>query len=190
MTEHMTEQMAPRRAGVFVALLVGAGVAVALGVYGRVHTPDYSGLPSMGFSSAGTFKAWATTVVLVLALAQLLSALWLYGRLPGAGSAPAWLGTAHRAVRRAGVPDLPAGGVLLPLRLRVRAVALVDAGAGALAGRVRLLRRLRRQGDPGAQQARSRAGPCPSRAALLLTAVVLLWLTGSWWFFGVEGVHT
>src|ERR1700759_1803284 len=93
----MSEQLAPRRPVVFVALLVGAGVAVALGVYGRVHTPDYANLPSWGFSSTGTFKAWATSLVLLLAVGQLVGALWLYGRLPGVGPAPSWLGKAHRA---------------------------------------------------------------------------------------------
>ena len=93
----MDDQLLPRRGPVVAALVLGAGVAVALGVYGRAHTGDYSSLPSLGFSSAGTFKAWATSVVLVLALGQVVGALWLYGRLPGAPPAPAWLGGAHRA---------------------------------------------------------------------------------------------
>jgi len=96
----MDDEIFPRRGPVVAALLLGAGVAVALGVYGRVHEGDYASLPSMGFSSAGTFKAWATTVVLVLAVGQLVTALWLYGRLPGAPRAPAWLGTARAEQRR------------------------------------------------------------------------------------------
>jgi hypothetical protein len=189
MTEHMTGQIAPRRTGVFVALLVGAGVAVALGVYGRVHSPEYSSLPSMGFSSAGTFKAWATTVVLVLALAQLVSALWLYGRLPGAAPAPAWLGIAHRASGGlAFLVSLPVaffclygfGFAQAPWSTRVLVHSLAGcAFYGAFAAKVILV-----------HSKRVPAWALPVMGGLLLAAVVLLWLTGSWWFFGVEGVHT
>ena len=96
MTQPVTEDVVPRRSVAFVALLVGAGVAVVLGVLGRAHDPSYESLPALGFSSAGTFKSWTTSLVAVLALGQLVSALWLYGRLPGVGRAPSWLGTAHR----------------------------------------------------------------------------------------------
>ena len=62
--------VAARRGALAVGLLLGAGVAVALGVYGRVHVPTYEGLPSFGFSSTATFKAWVGSVVLALAAAQ------------------------------------------------------------------------------------------------------------------------
>ena len=88
---------APRRWLLVAGLLCCAGLAVALGVYGRVHTPTYTALPTFGFSSTPTFKAWVGTVVVALAATQLVTALWLYGRLPGVRAAPAWLGTAHRA---------------------------------------------------------------------------------------------
>jgi hypothetical protein len=188
MTEHMAEQTAPRRTAVFLALLIGAGVAVALGVYGRAHNPDYTVLPSMGFSSAGTFKAWATTVVLVLALAQLVSALWLYGRLPGAPRAPVWLGTAHRTSGAlAFLISLPVaffclygfGFAQMPWTTRILVHSLAGcAFYGAFAAKVVLVHSRR---IPG--------WALPLVGGLLLTTVVLLWLTGSWWFFGVEGVH-
>ena len=88
--------VAARRAALAVGLLLGAGVSVALGVYGRVHVPTYEGLPSFGFSSTATFKAWVGSVVLALAAAQAVTALWLYGRLPGVTGAPRWLGRVHR----------------------------------------------------------------------------------------------
>ena len=89
--------VAPRRWLLVAGLLCCAGLAVALGVYGRVHAPTYAALPTFGFSSTSTFKAWVGTVVLALAATQLVTALWLYGRLPGVRPAPTWLGTAHRA---------------------------------------------------------------------------------------------
>src|SRR3954451_17053379 len=91
----MAEQVASRRGVLFGALLLGAGVAVALGVYGRVHDPDFAALPSLGFSGPGAFKSWAASVILLLALFQLVSALWLYGRI-GRRPAPSWLGPVHR----------------------------------------------------------------------------------------------
>jgi len=80
-----------------VGVDIEAGVAVALGVFGRVHEPTYGDLPALGFSSTATFKAWTGTLVVALALVQLVTALWLYGRLPGVRAAPQWLGPAHRA---------------------------------------------------------------------------------------------
>ena len=46
-----------------------------LGLYGRVHVPAYGALPSFGFSSTATFKAWVGSVVLVLAATQAVTAL-------------------------------------------------------------------------------------------------------------------
>ena len=45
---------AARRGALAVGLLLGAGVSVALGVFGRVHVPTYEGLPSFGFASTTT----------------------------------------------------------------------------------------------------------------------------------------
>jgi hypothetical protein len=184
----MTEEAVPRRGVLVAALLLAAGVAVALGVYGRVHDPSYEGLPSLGFSSAGTFKAWATTVVLVLALGQLVTATWLYGRLPGAGRAPAWLGTLHRASGTlAFVLSLPVAAFCLygfgfaPEGSSTRTLVHSLAGCalyGAFAAKVLLVHSRR---IPG--------WAIPVVGAALLTAVVVLWLTGAVWFFDVEGVH-
>ena len=77
-------------------LLLGAAVAVALGVYGRVHQPAGRPLFTLGFSGMLQMKVWLSTAALVLVVVQLLSALWMWGRLPGAGSAA-------RAGRRARV---------------------------------------------------------------------------------------
>ena len=99
---------------------------------------------------------------------QLVSALWLYGQLPGAPRARLAGDGAPGERRRPGVPALLAGGVLLPLRLRVLPGPVPLADPGALAGRVRLLRRVRGQGGLRAQPAGSRAGPCPLAGGLLL----------------------
>ena len=64
----------------------GALVAVALGVYGKVHDPASETTIQWFFTSTLHFKAWLTTVAVVLAIIQLLGALWMYGKL---GSRPA-----------------------------------------------------------------------------------------------------
>lgn len=185
----MAEQVAPRRTTVFAALLVGAGVAVALGVYGHAHHPDYEDLPSMGFSSAGTFKSWTTSVVLVLALGQLAGALWMYGRLPGAGRAPSWLGPAHRAC----------GTLAFLLSLPVAFFCLYGFGFGQMAWSVRVLvHSVAGCALYGAFAAKvifvhSRRAPSwalPVAGGLLFSLIVVLWYSGAVWFFGVEGVHT
>ncbi|GAA0369942.1 DUF6529 family protein [Micromonospora gifhornensis] len=83
-----------RRPSMMVPLLVGAGVAVALGVYGRNHTPTGIAVNVAGFSSPLTVKVWLGTGAAFFAVIQLLSALSMWGRL--GGFSPSWAGAAHR----------------------------------------------------------------------------------------------
>ena len=77
-----------------VAIAAGAAVSVALGVYGREHTPTFEPITTLGFGSMIEMKVWLAIAVGVLAVAQLIGALWMYGKLGIA--APSWLGIAHR----------------------------------------------------------------------------------------------
>jgi hypothetical protein len=79
------------------AALAGAAVAVALGVYGRHHTPAGQALFTLGFSGTINMKAWLATLVLVLVLVQVVLALWMYGKLGGSAT-PAWVAPTHRLV--------------------------------------------------------------------------------------------
>lgn len=76
------------------AFAAGAVVAVLLGVLGKVHDPTLEGTATLGFATVIDMKTVLSVAIGVLAVAQLVGALWLYGKL-GAG-APSWLGTAHR----------------------------------------------------------------------------------------------
>jgi hypothetical protein len=78
-----------------VAVLAGAAVSVALGVYGGQHQPTFEPITTLGFASMIQMKVWLAVVAGVLALGQLVGALWMYGKLGVA--APPWLGTGHRA---------------------------------------------------------------------------------------------
>ena len=83
-----------RPAYLLVPLTAGAVVAVALGVYGKVHTPTGRALFPTPFPSFFAMKVWLTAVAVVFALVQLVTALWMYGKL--GGRAPSWAGTLHR----------------------------------------------------------------------------------------------
>ena len=84
----------PRAARLLLPALLGAAVAVGLGVYGRQHTPGGRVTFDLGFSGIFPMKTWLALGAGALALLQLLSALWMYGKLPG--RAPGWVGGAHR----------------------------------------------------------------------------------------------
>ncbi|MGH3332034.1 MAG: DUF6529 family protein [Nocardioidaceae bacterium] len=185
----MDDQLAhPRRRVLMAGLLLSAGVAVGLGVYGRAHAPTYASLPTFGFSTTSTFKAWTATVVLALAAAQLVTALWLYGRLPGAGQAPAWLGTAHRATGvLAFALSLPVAALCLygfgfaPAPLSARTLVHSVAGCafyGAFAAKVLFVHTRRLPG-----------WAIPLAGAALLTAIVMAWLTSALWLFSTSGLH-
>jgi hypothetical protein len=79
-----------------LAAAIGGAVSVALGTYGRLHSPTGDTVESFGFPDVYVMKAWFGTGAAALALLQLTSALWMWGRLPFAGKAPAWVATAHR----------------------------------------------------------------------------------------------
>jgi hypothetical protein len=76
--------------------LLGAVVAVALGVYGRRHHPGADHI-DFGFSTLIAMKVWVATGAGALAVLQLLSALWMWHRLPF-GAPPAWIPAVHRTL--------------------------------------------------------------------------------------------
>jgi Family of unknown function (DUF6529) len=87
---------AVRLAGIGV---LAAGVAVALYVAGRLVTPNYTfGLFGQVGLAAVTLKSMLASVALGLAAAQVLMALWIYRKLPLAGSPPRPLRLAHRVI--------------------------------------------------------------------------------------------
>jgi hypothetical protein len=76
------------------AFAVGAVVALLLGVFGKVHDPTLAGTTTLGFRTVIDMKVVLSVVIGVLAVLQLIGALWIYGKL--GLRAPSWLGTAHR----------------------------------------------------------------------------------------------
>jgi hypothetical protein len=79
-------------------LVAGAAVAVALGVYGKVHDPTGEQPYTLFFTATINLKVWFATALVVLAGLQVFLAARLYGKVgwPWRGDAPPWLGDAHR----------------------------------------------------------------------------------------------
>jgi hypothetical protein len=76
------------------AFASGAVIAILIGVFGKAHDPTLDGTTALGFDTVIEMKVVVSTVIGVLIVLQIISALWIYGRL--GLRAPPWLGTAHR----------------------------------------------------------------------------------------------
>ncbi|KAA1426435.1 DUF6529 family protein [Nocardioides antri] len=76
------------------AFVAGAVVALLLGVFGKVHDPTLDATTTLGFDDVRDMKVVVSVAIGVLAVGQVVGALWMYGKL--GIKAPSWLGTAHR----------------------------------------------------------------------------------------------
>jgi hypothetical protein len=173
------------RMALAAVLALGAGVAVALGVYAKVHTPVGRPLFTLGFSGMLQMKAWLTTLATSLLLVQLVTALWMWGRLPGAGTAPGWASIVHRWCGSvAFVVTLPvAFHCIWALGFATGSTRVVVHGVagcafyGAYAAKMLGLR-LRRL--PG--------WALPILGGSVLGLLVVIWLTAALWFFTRSGL--
>lgn len=184
----MSQQTTPAERGaqlLLVPLLVGAGVAVVLGVYGGVHTPTGVAVNLAGFSGPQEAKVWLATGAVLFALVQLGSALVMYGKVPKVGSPP-WTGTVHRW----------SGRVAFLLAVPVAVHCLYALGFQTFTPRVFIhsllgtvlfgaftvkMLGLRRDGLPG--------WALPLLGGTVLAVLVGLWWTSSLWFFTTFGVR-
>lgn len=170
--------------GVVAALAIGALVAIALGVYGKMHDPTGEALNLAGFSSGIAAKAWLGTVAFVLAIIQVLSAMAMWGRLPGwtAGHGTAIL---HRwSGRIAVIVSLPvAAHCLYALGFQdFDTRVLVHSLFGCFFYGLFVCKMvvLTRSKTPG--------WVLPVVGSAVFTGLVGLWVTSSLWFFSEYGV--
>jgi hypothetical protein len=168
-----------------VIVLLGALVAVAVGSYAGLHDPAGRPFETFGFSGMLQMKAWLTTAAAALLLVQLVTALWMWGRLPGAGRAPAAVGPVHRW------SGALAFSVSLPVALHCIWALGFQTGStrvllhgvtgclfyGAYAAK---MLGLRVRGLPG--------WALPVLGGTVLGTLVLVWLTSALWFFTRSGV--
>jgi hypothetical protein len=175
---------AARTAAVAVPAAVGVLVAVALGVYGRVHEPALVSVNVAGFSSPGAVKSWLATAAFALALVQLGSALVMWGKVPGV-AAPSWIGGLHRWSGRLAVL------VTVPVAVHClyalgfdfsspRALAHSLLGCFFYGVFVTKMLALSRPNLPG--------WSLPIIGGLTFSALTGLWLTASVWFFTTKGL--
>jgi hypothetical protein len=170
---------------VALALLVGAGVSVALGVYGRAHTPALKPLFLFGFSGMLQMKTWLATACLVFVLMQVFTASWMWGRLPGAHTRPEWLAPVHRW----------SGAIAFVVSIPVALHCLWSLGFDTTSWRVVLhgtagclfygayaakMLGLRLRGTPG--------WFLPVAGGAVFALFVLTWLTSAAWFFSRSGL--
>ena len=168
-----------------LALLLGVGVALTIGVYAQVHQPAGRPLFLLGFSGMLQLKTWFATAALLLVAVQVTTALWMWGRLPAVGRPPDWLPQLHRwSGSSAFVISLPValhcvwalGFVATTPRVLVHGLAgccFYGAYAAKMLG-------LRLRGLPG--------WALPVLGGSVFSAFVLVWLTSALWFFTRSGV--
>ena len=174
----------PGDVGAAAALLFGAAVAVALGAYGRLHSPTGIAVSVAGFSSPQTVKVWLATGAVFLAVIQLVSASAMYGKLPGA-RAPEWTGTAHRwSGRIAFLLSVPvAVHCLYALGFQTGSTRVLVHSLfgcffyGAFVAKMLILNK---RDAPG--------WALPVLGGAVFTGLVALWSTSSAWFFGTSGL--
>ncbi|MEV5499366.1 DUF6529 family protein [Nonomuraea fuscirosea] len=163
-----------------VPLLIGGLVVLALGVYGRAHTPTGFAVGVAGFSAALPMKVWLTTGAFVLAIVQVVSAMSMWGKL-GVTIPP---GVHRWSGRLAFLLTIPvAFHCLYALGLqydvpRVLAHSLLGCFFYGLFTAKMLA--LPKRGTPG--------WTLPVLGGLSFTVLVGLWLTSSFWFFTAVGL--
>jgi hypothetical protein len=182
----MTHSSPPttRTAVVAVPVAIGVLVAVALGVYGRLHEPALVSVNVAGFSSPGAVKSWLATAAFALALVQLGSALVMWGKVPRV-VAPSWIGGLHRwSGRLAVLVTVPvAVHCLYALGFDFSSPrALVHSLFGCFFYGIFVTKMLSltRPNLPG--------WALPVIGGLTFSALTGLWLTAAVWFFTTKGL--
>lgn len=192
----MTHHAAPKKSMSvpLAAFAVGAVVALLVGVFGKAHNPSLEPTTTLGFATVIDMKVVLSTVIGVLAVLQVVGALWIYGRL-GIKPAPLWVGTAHRI----------SGATALVLAVFVAYHCLWSLGleSGTYAGGVKVPTRTVVHGVVGCAvigaavvkvvAVRSRRAPgwfLPVAGGLLFTLLVVAVLTSAVWYINTNGWPT
>ena len=168
-------------------VLVGALVSLTLGLVARQEAIAPGTYPGgyfrLFFSDSLHLKVWFATTALALAVSQLVSAAWIFGKLPW--RRPAWIASLHRwSGRLVFVLTLPvAYHCIFKLGFQKtdsRVVAHSFLGCafyGAFAAKVLVVR-----------LHRFPSWALPIAGGLLFTILLALWYTSALWFFRSAGV--
>ncbi len=167
-----------------VPCLIGALVALTLGIYGRLHSPTGIVVNIAGFSSPGAVKSWLATGATVFAIVQVASALVMYGKVPRV-SAPSWIGGLHRwSGRIAFLLAVPVAiNCLYGLGFQTYSTrVLIHSVLGCLffgTFSVKMLI-LPKRGLPG--------WVLPVVGGLVFVLLIAIWFTSAYWFFSTFGI--
>lgn len=174
------------RAAPLGAFVLGGAVSVALGVYASVHDPSERAPFELFFSGSQQLKVWTTTVAVLLAIVQLVTALRMYERISWPAVPPDWFGQLHRL----------SGTLAFLFTIPVGYTCLWSFGWNGGAGDTRtLLHSLFGCLFYGALAAkvfviRSKPGPrwvLPLLGGLVFTLLVALFATSAVWFWSDRG---
>lgn len=172
------------RAGVAAAVAITAGalVSLLLGVYGRVHTPTGQTIALFGFGNLIQMKVWLAVIAGSLACLQLVTALWMFGKL--GLRVPRRLGLVHRSL----------GVLTLLVSLPVAYHCLWSLGFGTYDGRVLahsllgcLVYGTFVTKVIGLHRSSTPRWVVPFAGGLLFTVLVATVLTSAGWYLAVNG---
>jgi hypothetical protein len=165
-------------------VLAGVAVTGFVAAYAGAHPGDEATLFTLGFGSMVEAKTWLATGAAALLVVQLLSALAMYGRLPGVRSAPGWVAWLHRW------SGVAAFGLTLPVAFACvwslgfedsSPRVLVHAIGGCLFFGIFTVKMLalRVRGLPG--------WVLPVLGGVVVTLLAVVWSTSALWYLGQVG---
>lgn len=167
-----------------LALLGGCAVALALGVYAKLHHPTKYAIDVAGFSSPLYAKAWLATGAAALAVVQLVTGY----RLTRSAAVPEWMAVLH----------LWSGRLAVLLTVPVIIHCIYALGFQAYSFRVlahsvlgcvfygafvaKMLSLVRRDAMP--------RWVLPVLGGVVFASLILVWATSALWLFTTKGVHS
>jgi hypothetical protein len=166
-----------------IPCLIGALVALTLGIYGHIHHPTGIAVNLAGFSGPQSAKSWLATGAIIAAVIQVISALVMYGKIKI--QAPSWIGGLHRW----------SGRIAFLLAVPVAVHCLYALGFQTYSTRV-LIHSLLGCTFFGAFTVKMLVLPkkdmpgwlLPTLGGLAFTALTGVWLTSAFWFFSTIGI--
>jgi Family of unknown function (DUF6529) len=160
-----------------------AVVALTAGLLARAEVGEGGGYFDLFFSDTIHMKAWLASAVVVLALAQVFTAAWIFRKLPW--RRPGWVLPTHRWTGRAAfLLTLPIAYHCIFLlgfqdtTTRTLAHSLLGCAVyGAFAAKVLIVR-----------LHRFPAWVLPTAGGLLFATLIAVWYTSAVWFFDQIGI--
>ena len=166
-----------------IPCLIGALVALTLGVYGHIHHPTGIAVNLAGFSGPQSAKSWLATGAIIAAVIQVISALVMYGKIKV--QAPPWIGGLLRW----------SGRIAFLLAVPVAVHCLYALGFQTFSTRV-LIHSLLGCAFFGAFTVKMLVLPkkdmpgwlLPTLGGLAFTALTGVWFSSAYWFFSTFGI--